>query len=335
MRSPISSSALHSAVLASLALGAASGVSLGQAFSVFPAADDALPSVTLTPPEGEYFRINNIYGNLGIIAAADPITSLPLSNTTDDNNYLNRLGQFTFANDYPILNVRLTLAVNSAFTSAGTPSVIISPGTNDGAPENRFSFLTQDFALLFVGQSGSSFMIAKNSAFDTSSITDEDNFILRTNPGDLSTSLEYCVRGSEEYTLDGPVLKDNQVGSLEWTGGFVNDPTWDPRDPTVGGSAGDNLDDTFPVAADVTPENLPFYVERGVDFSKGTPLYPGGAAERTWNVYLFTTGIVLGGGQLNLSEITVTLAVPEASNAVAAGVAVIFIAGVLKSRRQT
>jgi hypothetical protein len=70
---------------------------------------------------------------------------------------------------------------------------------------------------------------------------------------------------------------------------------------------------------------------RGVD-AGGDPLYVSGGNNTVWNVYLFSTGPIETNLQLNLSQIQVTLSVPEASDALAAGVGLILVAGVIRSR---
>ena len=147
MRSSISSSALHSAILASLALGAASGVSLGQAFNIFPPPTDTAPTATITPTTG-VFRISN----LGTVAA--PSTNAPLATSaagtfTDTDNYLSEIGRFTLANDYPILGVTLSLKVEGAFSETGA-------ALGMEGQDNRSTFLMHDFGLLFVGNAAAS-----------------------------------------------------------------------------------------------------------------------------------------------------------------------------------
>jgi hypothetical protein len=327
MRSPISSSALHSAILASLALGAASGVSLGQAFSVAPAHPSGATvrnDYTGTPSLGAnpYFRISNING---LVAAPSPdsalatVASATTAGPANIDNYLNRVGQFTFTADNPILNVSLTLGVNSIYTENFGASGNLVGGDNFF---DRSAFLLHDFGLLFEGNGGARFALTRFTDPAAGRFSADENFAV----------VELAGGGFTIEFIDPPNLDVNgelipltdQIRSLEWLGVGANDAAWDPT--------GDSFpfDDTFPVAADAAIPPT-FFMERGID-TGADPLYTGGGNNTVWNVYLFSTGPIGSNLQLNLSEIQVTLSVPEASDALAAGVGLILVAGVIRSR---
>jgi hypothetical protein len=330
MRSSISSSALHSAILASLALGSASGVSLGQTFNVSPLPTDTNPTATLTPAGGQFFRISNLTGVVGTSNASADLSSTTAASLggADTDNYLSRIGQFTFANDFPIKDVTLSLRVQSISDTGG------NPGTLDGVIDGSFirsGFLMHDFGLLFVGSAGTEFVLTRSSANFTSPFSADENFSV-TRPLSGGQYLQYIDQPNYD-AQNNLIPQVDQLRSLEWLSSDLNDPdsslAWQPDAFTP-------LDRTFPVTADLSPAvtDIGFYASRGLD--TGAPaLYAGGAGDRTWNIYLFSTGMgVPANLQLNLSEITVTLAVPEAGSTVAAGVALILLAGVLRSRRQ-
>lgn len=345
MRSSISSSALHSAILASLALGAASGVSLGQAFNeapTHPSGPTTVNTVTGTPSLGgdSFFRISNLNGVVAAPSPADELATVATATTggiANTDKYLNRIGQFTFARDNPILNVRLTLKVDSVYT-VDTSSALVSPvpvTTGDGS-EDRSAFLLHDFGLLFVGNGGARFAMTRITDPDpnVSRFSADENFAVVGLPGG-----GFTIQFIDPPNLDGtgeliPLV--NQVRSLEWLDAQPDDPGWNPNpgytipDPLGPDIVIDTYNDTFPVTADAaTPPT--FYMEHGID-GGADPLYVSGGNNTVWNVYLFSTGPIGSNVQLNLSEIQVTLAVPEASDALAAGMGLILVAGVIRSR---
>jgi len=328
MRSSISSSALHSAILASLALGAASGVSLGQAFSVAPAHPSGATirnDYTGTPSLGtdSFFRISNVNG---LVAAPSPDSALATVATATTagvgniDNHLNRVGQFTFTADNPILNVSLTLGVNSIYTE-NFGAVGDLNGVVDGS-FNRSAFLLHDFGLLFEGNRGARFALTRLMDPGAFRLSADENFAVVEPPGGGFT-IEFIDPPNLDVNGELIPLTD-QIRSLEWLGVGANDAAWDPT--------GDRFpfDDTFPVAADAAIPPT-FFMERGID-TGADPLYTGGGNNTVWNVYLFSTGPIGSNLQLNLSQIQVTLSVPEASDALAAGVGLILVAGVIRSR---
>lgn len=347
MRSSISSSALHSAVLASLTLGAASGVSLGQAFNEAPA--HPAPGATMVnyvsgaPSLGtdQFFRVSNINGVVGAANNGTDLETVALATTgglANADNYLSRIGQFSFAYDNPILNVRLALGVDSVYT-VDPSSALVSPvpvTTLDGS-ENRSAFLLHDFGLLFVGNGGARFAMTR--------ITDPDPLVLRYSADENFALVDQPGTGFSIEFIDPPNLDGtgeliplpNQLRSLEWLDAQADDLAWNPNPgytipDTLGGPdiTIDAYNDTFPVTADAATPST-FYMERGIDLG-ADPLYVTGGNNTVWNVYLFSTGPVGSNLQLNLSQIQVTLAVPEASDALAAGMGLILVAGVIRSR---
>jgi len=329
MRSPISSSALHSAILASLALGAASGVSLGQAFNVAPAHPSGATvrnDYTGTASRGptELFRIGNLYGLTGVTASTNSdlatVASAITAGADNIDNHLNRVGQFTFTADNPILDVKLTLEVNSIYTENFGASGNLVGGDNFF---DRSAFLLHDFGLLFEGNGGTRFALTRFTDPAAGRFSADENFAV----------VELAGGGFTIEFIDPPNLDVNgelipltdQIRSLEWLSVGANDADWDPT-----GGTGSAFDYTFPVAADATTDPT-FFMTRGID-SGPDPLYTGGGNNTVWNVYLFSTGPIGSNLQLNLSQIQVTLSVPEASDALAAGVGLILVAGVIRSR---
>jgi len=330
MRSPISSSALHSAILASLALGAASGVSLGQAFNVAPAhpsGPDTVTTVTGTPSLGgaPFFRISNLNG---VVAAPSYSTDLATvaaattGGTANTDNYLNRIGQFSFARDNPILNVKLTLQVDSVYDQN-----LMVVGDRIGGVDgsfNRSAFLMHDFGLLFVGNGGARFAMSRISDSFVGRFSADENFAV-VEPLGGGFSIEYVPVPNLDPDTGELIPLANQIRSLEWLDStpLPDDGSWDPN-------TGGIYDDTFPVTADAAASPS-FCMVRGVD-AGADPLYVSGGNNTVWNVYLFSTGPIETNVQLNLSQIQVTLAVPEASDALAAGMGLILVAGVIRSR---
>lgn len=342
MRSSILSPPLRAAVLASLALGAASAVSLGQAFTVTavhpPPGPTTTNNVIGSPTLGgnAFFRISNIAGVVGSPSSPIELETVATATTggiANTDNYLSRIGQFTFAYDNPILNVRLDLGVNSVYTEN-----FGSQGTVDGTPDGNFSrsgFLLHDFGLLFVGNAGTTFALSRITDPTSARVSADENFAVVEAPGGGLT-IEYV--DPPDLDINGNLIpKQGQVRSLEWLDAVPDDGNWNPNpgytipDPPNPDIVIDPLgNDTFPVAADgATPST--FYMERGIN-SGGDPLYVTGGNNTVWNVYLFSTGPIGSNLQLNLSQIQVTLAVPEASDALAAGLGLILMAGVIRSR---
>lgn len=338
MRSSISSSALHSAILASLALGAASGVSLGQAFNeapTHPSGPDTVTTVTGTPSLGgaSFFRISNLNG---VVAAPSFSTDLATvatattGGTANTDNYLNRIGQFTFARDNPILNVKLTLRVDSVYDQN---LMVVGDliGGVDGS-FNRSAFLMHDFGLLFVGNGGARFAMSRLTDPSAFRFSADENFAVVEPPGG-GFSIEYVPFPNLDPDTGELIPLANQIRSLEWLDStpLPDDGSWNPNTTGI-------FDDTFPVTADVTaapvqsPISPSFCMVRGVDTAGGDPLYVSGGNNTVWNVYLFSTGPIETNVQLNLSQIQVTLSVPEASDALAAGIGLILVAGVIRSR---
>ena len=331
MRSSIPLYTLHSAILASLALGAASGVCLGQAFTVAPA-HPAPGATTVNYVNGapslgadQFFRVSNINGVVGAANNGADLETVALATTgglANTDNYLSRIGQFNFAYDNPILNVRLALGVDSVYTDN-----FGSQGTVDGTPDgnfNRSTFLLHDFGLLFVGNGGTTFALSRITDPSVGRFSADENFAVVEPPGG-GVTIEYVP--VPDLDANGNLVpKAGQVRSLEWVVAQPDDVLWDPT------SDGFYFDDTFPVATDVAPATPPtFYLESGTD-AFGDALYVTGGNNTVWNVYLFSTGPVGSNLQLNLSQIQVTLAVPEASDALAAGLGLILVAGVIRSR---
>jgi len=330
MRSPISSSALHSAILASLALGAASGVSLGQAFSVAPAhpsGPDTVTTVTGTPSlEGApFFRISNIFGLTNATPSPNSDLATVATATTEgaENiaNYLNRVGQFTFTADNPILGVRLKLEVNSIYT--GNFGAVGLKGSPEGSLD-RSAFRMHDFGLLFEGNGGARFALTRYVDPGAGGFSADGNFAV-VEPDRGGFTIEYLIEPNLDLDTGELIPLTNQIRSLEWMSVQANDQNWDPTDGT-----GTAFDYTFPVAADAASPPT-FFMDYGID-SAARALYSGGGNNMVWNVYLFSTGPIGVNLQLNLSQIEVTLAVPEASDALAAGVGLILVAGVIRSR---
>jgi hypothetical protein len=320
---------------------------LGQAFNeapTHPSGPTTVNTVTGTPSLGgdSFFRISNLNGVVAAPSSSTDLATVATETTggiVNTDNYLNRIGQFSFARDNPILNVKLTLAVDSVYT-VDSSSALVSPvpvTTGDGS-DNRSTFLLHDFGLLFVGNGGARFAMTR--------ITDPDPLVLRYSadenfavvqpPGGGST-IEYVPSPTIDPGTNELIPLPNQLRSLEWLDAQADDPGWNPNpgytilDPLGGPDITiDAYNDTFPVTADAATPST-FYMERGIDLG-ADPLYVSGGNNTVWNVYLFSTGPVGSNLQLNLSQIQVTLAVPEASDALAAGMGLILVAGVIRSR---
>lgn len=319
---------------------AAKTLSVGQTFNVSPLPSNTAPTATLTPTAGQYFRISNLNGVVGTTpnAAADLSSTAATSlGGADTDNYLSRIGQFTFANDVPIMDVTLSLRVHSVTAVNGDTGNLVS-GEN---AFDRSPFLMHDFGLLFVGSAGTEFVLTRSSVNSTSPFSADENFSI-TSPLSGDHYLQYIDQPN--YDVNNQLIpQSGQIRSLEWLSSDLNDPdsslAWQPDAVTP-------LDRTFPVTADLgtgvtvdTPNgvtDIGFYATRGIN--SGAPfLYSPGAGpgNLTWNIYLFSTGLgVPSNVQLNLSEITVTLSVPEASHAIAGGTALILVAGLLRPRQQ-
>jgi len=316
---------------------AAKTLSVGQTFNVSPLPSNTAPTATLTPTAGQYFRISNLNGVLGTPNAAADLSSTAATSLggADTDNYLSRIGQFTFANDVPIMDVTWSLrvhSVNAAHCDAG--NLLSCEKVFDISP-----FLMHFYVLLFVGSADTEFVLTRSSANLTSPFSADENFSI-TSPLSGDHFLQYIDQPN--YDVNNQLIPHSgQIRSLEWLSSDLNDvnssAAWQPDAVTP-------LDRTFPVTADLgtgvtvdTPNgvtDIGFYASRGVN--SGAPfLYSAGAGNTTWNIYLFSTGQgVPTNLQLNLSEITVTLSVPEASHAIAGGTALILVAGLLRPRQQ-
>jgi hypothetical protein len=293
-------------------------------------------ATTVTAPMetvlGSFYRVSNLYGIGGTFTPNDvqQVTQPDPSIFPDANErYLNRLGQFTFANDYPITGVTLNMTAHSIYAPNGDPLDSTA----------RASFLLHDFSLLFVGQNGAEFLISRLTPLIGGGArpSADDDFILSMGSGDRIPSLQYLSANPPTTVPPGR----QQITSLEWLttelpGGDTE--TWDP-----GGVPFTYEDDTFPVAGDVTappPDpNIPnFQLIRS-----GQPLYAAGGGETTWNVYLFSTGPLSSFDaqnnpeplQLNFSQITITVTgLPESSHALWGGLALLGTAEILRRRKR-
>jgi hypothetical protein len=275
-----------------------------------------------------------LYGLTGVTASTNSDLATVATATTvgADNidNYLNRVGQFRFTADNPILNVSLTLGVNSIYTE-NFGAVGDLNGVVDGS-FNRSAFLLHDFGLLFEGNGGARFALTRIMDPGAFRFSADENFAV-VEPAGGGFTIEYVL--VPDLDVYGELIpKTGQIRSLEWLDAQANDPAWNPNpilvDPTDPAAGYIPYDDTFPVAADAAIPPT-FFMERGID-TGADPLYTGGGNNTVWNVYLFSTGPIGSNLQLNLSQIQVTLAVPEASDALAAGVGLILVAGVIRSR---
>jgi hypothetical protein len=304
-------------------------VSLGQAFSVAPAhpsGPDTVTTVTGTPSLGgaPFFRISNLNGVVAAPSFSTDLATVAAANTSgtaNTDNYLNRIGQFTFARDNPILNVKLTLRVDSVYDQN-----LMVVGDRIGGVDgsfNRSAFLMHDFGLLFVGNGGARFAMTRITDPGALRFSADENFAV-VEPSGGGFTIEYVPSPNLDSTGELIPLA-NQIRSLEWLDStpLPDDGTWDPNPAGV-------YDDTFPVTAD-NATSPSFCMVQGAD-AGGDPLYVSGGNNTVWNVYLFSTGPIETNAQLNLSEIQVTLSVPEASDALAAGVGLILVAGVIRSR---
>ncbi len=284
-------------------------------FTVSPLPDDTGPTATLTPSGVNFIRITTIEGLAGVAAPAN--VNEAAATDLGSSSYLNKLGSFNFANDYPIISANLDLAIDS----------VIHDG--DGAllsQAERGSFLMHQFSLLFVGTTvggtASSFLISQNATLVPSIPPADDNFLV-TLTG-TTPSLEFV----STPPLPPPT---DQIASLEWLGPIANDPAWDPDGDT------DPSNDTFPTTADVGVDPVALADISFKLTSPGTPtapLYISGAGQTSWDVYLFTTGPSLSGTlQLNLSQIIIALEVPESSHAIWGGLVLLGTTEVLRRRR--
>lgn len=303
-------------------------MSLGQAFNVAPAHPSGATlrnDYVGTPSLGtdSFFRISNVNG---LVAAPSPDSALATVATATTagpaniDNHLNRVGQFTFTADNPILNVSLTLGVNSIYTENFGAQGNLVGGDNFF---DRSAFLMHDFGLLFEGNGGARFALTRFTDPVAGRLSADENFAV-VEPAGGGFTLEYVPVANLDPDSGELVPLTDQIRSLEWLGVGANDAAWDPT--------GDSFpfDDTFPVAADAAIPPT-FFMERGID-TGAAPLYTVGGNNTVWNVYLFSTGPIGSNLQLNLSQIQVTLSVPEASDALAAGVGLILVAGVIRSR---
>ncbi len=319
--------ARHLAALIAVAL-APSGLHGRQfgPFFVAPDAQDANPTATLTPTTGNFIRISTVHGTVtppstdsSALFGADAVSQVSVGDFLS-TVYLNKLGTFNFANDYPIISATLGLSIDSVMTMNGD---IIS--TVDRGP-----FVMHQFSLLFVGTTAggtsTSFLMSQNQTLFPEISTDISQFQLTV---DGSTpALQY-------FTTPPTGPTPNLVNSLEWRGVVAADGTWDPNengtinDPDLGLII-DPSNDTFPTTGDVA--DISFSLSSPGDAL--SPLYSGGAGQTSWDVFLFSTGPSLNGTfQLNLSGIIVTLEVPESSQALWGGLALLGTAEVLRRRK--
>lgn len=309
---------------------------VGQAFNNSSSvADPLLTTITasLDPATvGSFYRISNLYGIGGLQVAPNDIQQVtepdPSIFAGANERYLNRLGQFTFANDYPITEITLDMTAHSIYAPNGDLL-----GFNA-----RSAFLLHDFSLLFVGQNGAEFLISRLTPLiggGTRPSADED-FILSMGSGDRIPNLQY--QSVVPATTVPPGRQ--QITSLEWlTAGLPNgDPAvWDPgADPFT------YEDDTFPTNADVVANATDVPNFQLVRPNSGQPLYAAGGGETTWNVYLFSTGPLSGADaqqnpapiQLNFSQITITVTgLPESTHALWGGLVLLGMAEILRRRK--
>jgi hypothetical protein len=322
--------ARHLAVLLALAAPAAG---MAQAFNNTDSVlNPAATTVTAELNATGFFRISNITGLAGtLVGAADISESPTATDFTATANYLSRLGSFTFANDYPIRNVSLSVSVDSIYDpdTGGIGGLFEDVNTGQF---NRTAFRIHDFSLLFVGTTGEQFLVSRNTTWDVlPGLPADENFVVTVNSGTRETGLV--------YDADGSIPRTGQIQSLEWLSGTLpfDDGGWDP-----GLDPGTNLDDTFPTTADIgggaaQADNPTVTLERGFTTNLAPPLYAGGAGETTWNVYLFSTGDLSGptaGYQLNLSQIIIAVEVPESSHALWGGLALLGTAEILRRRKR-
>ena len=309
--------ARHLAALIAVAL-APSGLHGRQAtpFVAAPDAQDPNPTATLTPSAGSFIRVSTLEGTTGVLAGAvDVAETLP--GDLGSVNYLNKLGTFNFANDYPIVSVNLGMSIDSVILNSNGDPVVLG---------DRLSFLMHQFSLLFVGitpgGASSSFLISQNATLVGSLAPADDNFQLTLSG--TTPALEYVATPS----VTPPA---GQITSLEWIGPIANDPAWDPD------ADADPSNDTFPTTADLDPvppglTDISFNLQG--PGAPGSALYGGGAGQTSWEVYFYTTGPSLGGAlQLNLSQIIIAVEVPESSHALWGGLALLGTAEVLRRRR--
>jgi hypothetical protein len=307
-------------------------------FTVSPDAQDPAPTATLTSDfaAGNFMRITTFEGtgagagNIGEVAET----------TLNSGNYLNTLGTFSFANDYPIISVNLGLSVHSILEN-------INGDPLDSTA--RSSFHLHQFSLLFVGRTvgaaPAQFLLSQNSTLGAIGSAD-GNFHLILD-GARAPSLDYTPT-TESIT--------GQIQSLEWLGASANNGAdiWNPDGNAVDGGGNpvtdipgdptlfrDNWTDTFPVTADLPV--TPGLTEIGFTLSSGgspldpaSYLYAGGAGQTTWEVYLYTSGPSLGATplQLNLSQIIIALEVPESSHALWGGLVLLGTAEILRRRKR-
>jgi hypothetical protein len=289
----------------------------------------AATTVTATLNASGFFRISNITGLDGTSAGAANISESPTATDFSSTaNYLSRLGSFTFANDYPIRNVSLSVSVDSIYDPNGD----IGGLSDDIGQFNRTAFRIHDFSLLFVGTTGEQFLVSRNTTWDVSpGVPADENFVVTVNSGTRAPGLVYDAGGT--------ISRVGQIQSLEWLDGTLpnDDGGWDP-----GLDLATNLDDTFPTSADIGPgpaqaDDLTVTLERGFNTDQAPALYAGGAGETTWNVYLFSTGDLSGptaGYQLNLSQIIIAVEVPESSHALWGGLVLLGTTEILRRRKR-
>jgi|GEM_PF-4277111 len=290
-------------------------------------------------PTGGFYRISNLYGIGGTVSTDVQFTPVDLATvsnpdpsiiTTANARYLNRLGQFTFANDYPITGVTLDMTAHSIYDING----------NTINSVDRSAFLLHDFSLLFVGNNGAEFLISRITPLlgGGSRPSADEEFHLSMGSGDRVPLLQY--KNSQDAAPAAVPVGREKVTSLEWlTGELPNGDltTWD-----TGGEI-TYEDDTFPVNGDVTapvPEpNIPNFNL----VKSGQLLYAAGGGETTWNVYLFSTGPLSAFDaqsnptslQLNFSQITITVTgLPESSHAIWGGIALLGTAEILRRRKR-
>jgi hypothetical protein len=296
-------------------------------------ADPTVTSVSAAnTATGGFYRISNLFG-IGGTQADDlrftPVDLTTVANedpsvlTTANDRYLNRVGQFTFANDYPITGVTLDMTAHSIYAPNGDPIIA----------SQRSSFLLHDFSLLFVGNNGAEFLISRLTPLlgGGSRPSADEDFHLSMLSGNTSPMLQF-VNSADASPATVPVGRE-KITSLEWLTGEIPNgdlATWDK-----GGSDITYEDDTFPVNGDVTappPEtNIPNFNL----IKSGQSLYAAGGGETTWNVYLFSTGPgVAENAQLNFSQITITVTgLPESSHAIWGGLVLLGTTEVLRRCR--
>lgn len=311
---------------------------VGQAFNnAASVANPLLTTITapLEPAVGSFYRISNLYGIGGLQVGPNDLQQVtepdPSISSTANDRYLNRLGQFTFANDYPIGGVTLNMTAHSIYAPNGD---LLDSAT-------RASFLLGDFAVLFVGQNGAEFLVTRLTPLIGGGArpSADDDFILSMGGGDRIPNLQY--RSVDPATTVPPGRQ--QITSLEWlTTELPNGDlaTWD-----TGGDPLSYEDDTFPINADVVANppatDVPdFQLQRS---TAGQPLYAAGGGETTWNVYLFSTGPLSSLDpqsnpsplQLNFSQITITVTgLPESTHALWGGLILLGTAEILRRRKR-